>query len=394
MTSEDSQLEHPFLSQSQTGQQSAKKELDLKSKSDGVEEKVSHDQLIPLSLQEDEASGEHKPDEIEEFSRLLAIKFFGSSAQDDCKVIRRKSLPQDAVIQLQNEVQGQQEMVLAKHPYPLRKSDKDIKKVIKLQTVPLAQDPLLQIDKECTIQAQNEFSMIDENGGSAQRPEPALDESRKTETLKSRVVDDKSAQSSSINLWVLRRLSRHKVPENTLPTRVVARTSRSWGLRRFLQYRKAPNSLQQSRADGKTCVQNIVNNETNSTSETLLVLQSKPEGENLTVRKEQTWYDKARALRDINITNSNEEAKVAREQAKTTKREEQDRKQEKKAQEAAAAKAEKSRQKRLRDCAVCTDTFEKPQLIRPCDHYYCPECLAGTWLPANTAKQQVTSIRS
>lgn len=47
-------------------------------------------------------------------------------------------------------------------------------------------------------------------------------------------------------------------------------------------------------------------------------------------------------------------------------------------QEARAAKAEKIRLKNLRDCAVCMDSFDKSQLIHPCHHYYCSECLAGT----------------
>lgn len=51
--------------------------------------------------------------------------------------------------------------------------------------------------------------------------------------------------------------------------------------------------------------------------------------------------------------------------------------QERKEQEARAAKAEKIRLKNLRECAVCMETFDKGQLIHPCHHYYCSECLAG-----------------
>lgn len=46
-------------------------------------------------------------------------------------------------------------------------------------------------------------------------------------------------------------------------------------------------------------------------------------------------------------------------------------------QEARAAKAEKIRLKNSRDCAVCMDSFDKNQLIHPCHHYYCSDCLAG-----------------
>lgn len=51
---------------------------------------------------------------------------------------------------------------------------------------------------------------------------------------------------------------------------------------------------------------------------------------------------------------------------------------ERKDQEARAAKAEKIRLKNSRDCAVCMDSFDKSQLIHPCHHYYCSDCLAGT----------------
>lgn len=30
-----------------------------------------------------------------------------------------------------------------------------------------------------------------------------------------------------------------------------------------------------------------------------------------------------------------------------------------------------------RECDLCTDTFTKSQLIRPCEHFYCRGCLAG-----------------
>lgn len=50
---------------------------------------------------------------------------------------------------------------------------------------------------------------------------------------------------------------------------------------------------------------------------------------------------------------------------------------ERKDQEARAAKAEKIRLKNSRDCAVCMDSFDKSQLIHPCHHYYCSDCLAG-----------------
>lgn len=50
---------------------------------------------------------------------------------------------------------------------------------------------------------------------------------------------------------------------------------------------------------------------------------------------------------------------------------------ERKDNEARAAKVEKIRLKNLRDCAVCLDSFDKSQLIHPCHHYYCSDCLAG-----------------
>lgn len=69
-----------------------------------------------------------------------------------------------------------------------------------------------------------------------------------------------------------------------------------------------------------------------------------------------------------------ERSKMAQHETKLQRRE----RKEQEARAARAAKAEKIRLKNLRDCAVCMESFEKRQLIHPCHHYYCPECLAGT----------------
>lgn len=82
--------------------------------------------------------------------------------------------------------------------------------------------------------------------------------------------------------------------------------------------------------------------------------------------------------RDILVpSGSNKEAKVVDRQTERAKQTEKNQKQGKSAQEATAAESKLFKRWRRRECAVCTDTFEKPQLIRPCKHYYCPTCLAG-----------------
>lgn len=74
----------------------------------------------------------------------------------------------------------------------------------------------------------------------------------------------------------------------------------------------------------------------------------------------------------------NEPPETEKERSETAQLETKLQRRERKDQEARAAKAEKIRLKNLRDCAVCMDSFDKSQLIHPCHHYYCSECLAGT----------------
>lgn len=74
----------------------------------------------------------------------------------------------------------------------------------------------------------------------------------------------------------------------------------------------------------------------------------------------------------------NEPPEMEKERSETAQHDTKLQRQERKEQEARAAKAEKIRLKNLRDCAVCMETFDKGQLIHPCHHRYCSDCLAGT----------------
>ena len=370
-------LEPHFLLQYQIRLKSANKEIGFKS-GDEVEKNILQDQAIPLSPQAEEESAEHKQDGIDESSRLKTIEIAADSTRHNCKV-SQKSPPLDPELQLQDKVPlGQRGNLLAMDPNPPRELDKNVQKEINLQTVSLAQDSLLQADKDWATHHPVSLHTINEDTELAE-PETALDEGCDLGFPEIKGVDEKLAQTSTCpNLRMPRKLRRQKSSESTVRDRVAARTSRPWGLQRFLQYHKAPNSVQPSGADGGA-VQSNPKKQTQSSGDRALVNHLEPVEKNSAVRKDQTWYEKVRALRVFaRVDYSNEEAKLARNQAKTAKQEENHRKQEKKAREAAAAKAEKSRQRRLRECAVCLDTFEKPQLIRPCDHYYCLKCLAGT----------------
>lgn len=80
-------------------------------------------------------------------------------------------------------------------------------------------------------------------------------------------------------------------------------------------------------------------------------------------------------------TTLNEPPETENERPETVQHETKLQRRERKDQEARAAKAEKIRLKNLRDCAVCMDSFDKSQLIHPCHHYYCSDCLAGMLCP-------------
>lgn len=74
----------------------------------------------------------------------------------------------------------------------------------------------------------------------------------------------------------------------------------------------------------------------------------------------------------------NEPPETEKERSETVQHETKLQRRERKDQEARAVKTEKILLKNLRDCAVCMDSFDKSELIHPCHHYYCSECLAGT----------------
>ena len=67
------------------------------------------------------------------------------------------------------------------------------------------------------------------------------------------------------------------------------------------------------------------------------------------------------------------------------------RKEEEKAQADKAAQEARSRRRKNGECAFCRDTFEIDDMIQPCKHQYCRECLTGTFQIQDSTQVQYQS---